>query len=326
MNRKMTSIALVVGASLALAGCVGEPPLPGPAPEMAQTAALLNDQAQRVVTETFANVDAADKANDPTLLDDRVAGDALLVRTAQYKIAAATPDHAPDVLPAEQQALYVSAAETWPRVLASVSAQPGDDLTPVVSLWLQDEIESPYSMRGWAHMIPGASMPTMASDTTGANQLALDDASVDPSPRAAIEEYVEFLRAGPTSELAANYTKDTYSERIFAARDQLTKAAQGAAGSYTDTIEADLVNTYVLQTADGGALVFAPISVTSAFTVTNAKVNVASADRALVEGTLANTVTHHFKDFVVMYIPGPALDSLPGLVAADHHLVKVTPS
>ena len=53
MNRKMTSIALVVGASFALAGCVAEPPVPGPAPQMAQTAALLNDQAQRVVTDTF---------------------------------------------------------------------------------------------------------------------------------------------------------------------------------------------------------------------------------------------------------------------------------
>jgi hypothetical protein len=174
-------------------------------------------------------------------------------------------------------------------------------------------------------MIPGASMPTMSTDTTGATQLVLDDASVDPTPRAAIEEYVEFLRAGPTSELAANFTADTYSERLFAARDLLSKAAAGASGTFTDTIEPDLVNTYVLQTADGGALVFAPISVTSTFTVTNAKVNVAAADRPLLEGALSNTVTHHFRDFVVMYIPGPALDTLPGLVAADHHLVKVTP-
>jgi outer membrane murein-binding lipoprotein Lpp len=314
-----------IAASLLLAGCVSAPPAPGPAPQMAREAALLDQQAARVTTDTFAQIHAADAGLDVELLGDRIAGDALTVRTAQYKVASSAADNPPDVLPAEMQARYVSAATSWPRMLASVSVQPGDNLTPVVSLWLQDDIATPYSLRAWAHMIPGASMPSMPTDVTGATQLAITDQSVSPSPQAAIEQYVEFLRAGKDSELAASFAPDTYSERLFAAREVLTAAASGAGGAYSDTIEADLANTYVLSTADGGALVFAPVSVTSAFSVTNAKVSVPAADQALVEGTLNDKVTHHYRDLLVMYIPGPAAGTLPGLVAADHHLIKVTP-
>jgi hypothetical protein len=318
-------VAIGIAAALVLSGCVSAPPSTGPAPQMAREAALLDAQAASVTSQTLEQIHAADEARDASMLGDRIAGDALTVRTAQYKVAASAADHPPDVLPAEMQAHYVSAATTWPRMLASVSVQPGDNLTPVVSLWLQDDIATPYSLRAWAHMIPGASMPSMPTDVTGAAQLAITDDTVSPTPQAAVEQYVEFLRAGKASELAASFTPDTYSERIFAAREVLTAAATGAGGGYTDTIEADLANTYVMATADGGALVFAPLTVTSAFSVVNAKVSVPAADQALVEGTLNDKVTHHYRDLLVMYIPGPGAGTLPGLVAADHHLIKVTP-
>jgi hypothetical protein len=325
MKRTSSVIALSIGAALLLTACVPAPPVTGPAPQMAREAALLDEQAQRVTSATFEQIHTADAALDATKLGDRIAGDALTVRTAQYKVATSASDHTPDVLPAEMQAHYVSSATTWPRVLAGVSVQPGDNLTPVVSLWLQDDIATPYSLRAWAHMIPGASMPSMPTDATGAAQLSITDEALSPTPQAAIEQYVEFLRAGKDSELAASFTPDTYSERLFAAREVLTAAATGAGGAYSDTIEADLANTYVLATADGGALVFAPITVASAFSVVNAKVSVPAADQALVEGTLNDKVTHHYRDMIVMYIPGPGAGTLPGLVAADHHLVKVTP-
>jgi hypothetical protein len=325
MKRIYIGALVGVGSALLLTGCVAAPPAPGSAPQMAREAALLAEQALSVTDDTFEQVHDADAGLDASMLRDRIAGDALTVRTAQYKVATSAPDHAPDLLPAEMQAHYVSSATTWPRMLAAVSVQPGDNLTPVVSLWLQDDIVTPYSLRAWAHMIPGASMPSMPTDATGATQLAVTDATISPTPQAAIEQYVEFLRAGKDSELAASFTPDTYSERLFAAREVLTAAATGAGGAYTDTIEPDFDNTFVMATADGGALVFAPLTVTSAFSVVNAKVSVPAADQALVEGTLNDKVTHHYRDLLVMYIPGPGVGTLPGLVAADHHLIKVTP-
>ena len=324
MNRAVALAGSGIAASLLLAGCVGPTPEVGAAPPMHRQAALIYEQADAVLEDTYGALAKADAALDPQLLSERVAGDALLVRTAQYKVAAASAANAPDVLPAETQAVYVSAADSWPRVMATVSVQPGENLTPVVSLWVQDDVATPYSLRGWAHMIPGSSLPAMPSDVVGAKQLDLTDATVSPTARETVEKYLEFLRAGEGSELAAEFSADTYSERLFAARSVLSSAASGAGGAYVDTIQPDFANTFALGTSDGGALVFAPVDIASSFSVSNAKVSVAEPDRPLVEGTLDARVTHRYRDLVVFYIPGPGTDALPGVVAADHHLVRVT--
>src|SRR5690606_32426498 len=95
-------------------------------------------------------------------------------------------------------------------------------------------------------------------------------------------------------------------------------------GAYIDTIQPDVANTYVLSTADGGALIIAPVGIASSFSVTNARVSGPAVDQARVEGTLNNQITHHYRDLVVIYVPGPGTDSRPLVVAAEHHLVRVT--
>lgn len=322
----MKRLALpVIGlaAALTLAGCVGEPPAILPAPGLEQQAAVLHDQADRITDETFEQLAQADASLDASGLT-RIAGDALTVRAAQYKVAAAVPEEAPEVIPSELQAVYVSAADTWPRVLVGVTNVPGEKLTPIVAMWVQDSVDTDYTLRAWAHMIPGASLPAMPSDVTGAEQLSLDDATLAATPRSVIENYVEYLRQGASSDLAAQFGKDTYAEQIFAARDTLTSAASGVGGSYVDTIQPAIDGAYSLRTSDGGALVFAPVDIASSFAVTNAKVSVPAADAALVEGTLTNKVTHRYRDFIVFHIPGPGTGGQVHVVAADHHLVKVT--
>ena len=105
----------------------------------------------------------------------------------------------------------------------------------------------------------------------------------------------------------------------------LASAAQKAGGAYSDTITYDEATTYAMQTADGGALVFVPVTVVSTFTVKNAKVSIPPADLALLVGPqLTNQVVHSYLDVVVLYIPGPSVGSNPGVVAAEHNLVKVS--
>jgi hypothetical protein len=281
-------------------------------------------QSDRILDATYAELAAADAAKDADLFVDRIGSDAAKVREAEYKQASAKDGPTPAELPRGQQAVYVSGAETWPRVMVAVSDQPSDELTPVVALWVQDDVSSDYQLRAYAHMVPGATMPAMPGPTTGATQLPLGDEVVDPSPRTALEQYLELLRQGPSSELNDAFAPDTYRERLFAARGVLSKAAKDADGQYIDTIQSSIDTTYAMATADGGALVFAPVKVDSAFSVKNAKVSVPAADKPLVSGTLKAKVTHHYVDFIVMYVPGPATDSLPAVVAADHHLVRVS--
>ena len=193
-------------------------------------------------------------------------------------------------------------------------------------LWIQDSVDADYQLRGWAHMIPGATLPAMAGPATGANQLALDDPSLDPTAATVVDNYLTLLKEGPKSEFEDDFAEDTYRAQLFTARDVLTKAAKKAKGTYKDAITTTEDGTYVLQTADGGGLVFAPVQIVSTFTVKNAKVSVPASDKALLSGgALKAKVVHSYRDLLVFYIPGPAVESLPAVVAADHNLVKVSP-
>jgi len=325
MNRR----ALAAGAALAgvvlLSGCVAEVPAPvTSAPEMAEEAALLAPQTERIIDATMQELAAADAERDTELLTDRVGGAAVEVREVEYTLAEAEDGPDPTTIPADMQAVYVSGADTWPRTLVGVTEQPSEDVTPVVLLWVQESIEDEYQLRGWAHMVPGATLPAMPGTSTGADQLAVDADAVEPTPEQAISDYMDLLREGPDSDLEEAFGEDSYRERLFAARETLTDAAEDADGEYVDTVQSDLEATFAMSTVDGGALVFAPVEISSSFTVEDATVSIPEEDEPLLDGELDDTVTHEYLDFIVMYIPGPDEEGLPTVVAAEHTLVAVS--
>jgi hypothetical protein len=285
---------------------------------------LLEEQAARVIDETFAQLEAADSARDPDLLGNRSGGDAARVRAAQY-LRAEDDGPSPSELPSSMQAIYVTDVESWPRIMVGVSDAP-EESTPVVGLWVQEDVSRPYQLRGWAPMLPGATLPAMPSTSTGASQLLLTDDSVEPSPRQALDDYLELLRQGSDSDLSDRFDDDIYRDRLFSARETLTEAADDADGDYIDTIQPRIEGTFALSTADGGALIFAPVTIASSFSVEDATVSVPSADRPLVDGDLDDKVTHHYRDLVVIFVPGPEAEGRPAVVAADHHLVRVSDS
>lgn len=325
MRRMTFASAAVIAAALSLSACAAEPPLVGATPTLDATSALSEAQAQSIIDDSFTVLAAADRAEDSTLLAARFEGDAVAVRAAEYAVAKAIADTPASDLPSAVQGVYVSNADTWPRVLAAVSEPPSDDLTPVVYLWVQDSIEDPYTLRAWAHMIPGATLPAMAGAVDGATQLPLGEQGVDPSPRAALENYVEFLRQGADSDLAADFAQDNYSQQLFTARTALSAAAAAAGGAYVDTIQPDLTHTYVLSTSDGGALVFAPVQMSSSFSVSGATLKVSDRDAPLVQGAVSDKATYAYRDFLVLSVPAPGQNQVPAVVAAEHHLVSVTP-
>lgn len=319
-------LAVAAGAAiLGLTACTPEVPEVSAAPSPSEAAAVVQSQAERILPETFTELAAADEEASAKLLTNRVGGDAKTVRAAQYKQHAADKKLVPDVIPDEVQAVYTSAANTWPRMLVAVTEQPSEDTTPIVMLWMQDDVADDYQMRSWAHMIPGATLPAMAGPATGSAQLALDDPDMSPTPGDVLAQYVMLLKNGTKSALNDEFAPDSYREQLFDAREVLTKAAKKAKGTYKDEITYDEADATVMQTADGGALVFTPITIRSTFTVKGAKVSVPAADKALQQGKLTTKVVHTYLDFLVLYIPGPAAGSNPGVVAADHNLVKVSP-
>ncbi|WP_291377501.1 hypothetical protein [Demequina sp.] len=322
MRRTVVAVTVAV---LALAGCAAAPPVPGATPSLEAEAALTEPQAAAIIESTFAELSAADAAKDPELFAPRFAADAALVRGAEYTVAGKVAEAPVSVLPEQMQGIYVSRSETWPRMFAAVSEPPEGELTPVVYLWVQESVEQPYRLVAWAHMIPGAVLPAMPGQINGAEPLALGEEGIDPSPRKALEDYVEYLRQGADSELAAAFAPDSYSEQLFGARAALSKAAKGASGAYVDTVQPDFASTFALATSDGGALIFAPIEIASSFKVKDATLKLSARDAPLLQGTAKDTVTYNYRDFVVLSVPPPGQEELPGVVAAEHHLVSIKP-
>lgn len=319
--------ALVAASATALllAGCAATPPQATVTPSLQAEASLIDTQAAAVIDATFAELSEADAARNPERFVSRVAGNAALVRGAEYTVASKVADEPVSDLPSQMQGVYVSRSETWPRMLAAVSEPPADDLTPVVYLWVQESVDQPYRLVAWAHMIPGAVLPAMPGEVNGAEELPLGEDGVDPSPRTALEDYVEYLRQGADSDLAANFTDDTYAKQLFSARAALADAASSTGGAYVDTVQPDFAATFVLATADGGALIFAPIDIASSFSVKDATLTLSARDAPLLQGSANDKVTYNYRDFVVLSVPPPGQTQLPGVVAAEHHLVSITP-
>lgn len=323
-RRHAPAASMVVLVAALAAACAAPPPEPTVTPEPAGTGVLGAEQAQRIVTDTFAAVEEGDAALDSSLLEPRLGAEAITARQAEYTIAGAVAEATPDELPAGTQALYVSGSAGWPRVMAAVSEVPEDGLTPIVYLWVQDSVHEPYTLRGWAHMLPGAAFPAMPGFVSGAAQVPLTEDGVEPSPRQALEDYLEYLRGGADSELASSFAPDAYADQLFAARSALSSAAAEADGNYVDTIQPDIARTFTLSTADGGVMVFAPVQIASSLSVQDASLRLSELDQALLDGSVDDRVTHHYDDLVVLYVPGPGSDALPTVVAAEHRLVDVT--
>ncbi len=318
--RRWGFVASASLALVALAGC--EIPLPDPSvtPSPVEPGALLGDQSSAIISDTLAEIAAADAASKTEPATLRLGGDAAAVRTAQYVVHAAG-GAAPDVLPAATLAVYGSEAADWPRVMIAVTEPPDETLTPLVLQWVQDDARSAYQLREWAHMLPGAIIPAMPNQAVGFTQIPLDAEGFSQTPQEAIDAYVSVLTEGEPTE--ATFAPDAYRERMFAARAALKAAAAARAGTYEDKIAARPEEAFALLTAEGSVLVLIPLTVTSVFTVPGAQLSLPAFDKALLEGTLADRVVHHYRDFIVLSVPKDA-SLLPSVVAADHHLVDVT--
>ncbi len=70
---------------------------------------------------------------------------------------------------------------------------------------------------------------------------------------------------------------------------------------------------------------FAPVQVSSSFSVSGATLKVSDRDAPLINGTVTNKATYAYRDFVVLSVPAPSVNELPAVVAAEHHLVTVKP-
>jgi hypothetical protein len=334
-HHRLRWVSALAAASVLLAGCA--PPLPRPTPP-AQPAvpppALTVDQSGRVLGAIGTSLASADKALSATGLAARLSGPALTSRTAEYAVAAATSGaKGLTALQLDAQTLVVPSTQDWPRTQFVITKQPDDLTSPRLLVLQQASPRARYTLWGWARLLPGVRMPPTAAPTVGSAPLPADAPGLVATPADVVTRYADVLRNGDGSSFAAGFAApDSYRAGITSARAPLTQVAGQAAGTFTETYAPVPNQTFALSTADGGALVVAAMTTSSALTFSGASLPLspelaAASGGALAAGAeLRASLNVIYADVLAFYVP-PAGAKVPVTVlGAEHIRTSVTGS
>lgn len=327
--------ALAVAASLVLAACA--PGLPEPTPAAVPAVpppALTIDQSGRVLKGIGASLASADAALSATGLESRLSGPALISRTAEYAVTTATAGaKGVTSLQMAAQTLVVPSTEEWPRTAFVVTEQPDDLSSPRLLVLQQVAPRSQYTLWGWARLLPGTKMPATATPTAGSTPLPADAAGLVATPADVVVQYADVLLNGDASAYAAAFAApDSYRQGIASGREPLAQVASQASGTFTETYAPVADQTFALSTADGGALVVAGMSTSSALSFKGASLPLPPEFAAVSGGTLAaeaelrNSLAVTYSDVIAFYVPPAGAKAPVQVLGAEHIRTSVTGS
>lgn len=278
------------------------------APATAGFPNLLDSQVEHIAAAVAAVVASGDNAKNAKELAPRVAGMALNVRTANYKIrtkvekqAAVEPVSATKLL-----ARVVTTNRTWPRS-AMLVTQGTDNSLPQLLTLVQASPRENYKLIHATPLLPGQTFPTV--DKEGTEAVALDSATdLKMSPKAAISALSDRL-TNADSKFKDSFNDSVYISSVLDLQKKVVADAKDAMNVFSH--KGDLGSALAMRTADGGAMVVVGNDFAIGATSKKAATLTVGADAAVFTGGTETTkgFTLHYAEPVVMYVPptgGPA--------------------
>lgn len=280
---------------------------------------LLDSQVERIAAAVATTVASGDNAKNAKELEPRVAGMALEMRTANYKVSAAVASQAaPEpVSGTPLLAKVVSTTEGWPRTAMFVSQGEKNTLPQLLTL-VQSSARENYKLTNATPLLPGQTFPGVDKEGTAA--VPLDSATgLLMSPKAAIAALSDRLTK-EDSQFKASFNDSVYVTSVFELQKQVAEGAKDA--SYVFSHTGNLDTAVSLRTADGGAMVIVGNTFgIDASSKENATLTVGE-DAAVFTGGRETTTGFklNYAEPVVMYIP-PSADGKITILSATRALV-----
>ncbi|GAB4099718.1 hypothetical protein [Sinomonas halotolerans] len=312
------AVVLVLAGPVALpaAQATGSPSEQAAAPQRI----LLEEQLQRILEQTANAVQTGDNAKDAAKLAPRVAGTALLARTKNYKVrteVAKAPALAP-VRATDLLSSVVTTTRTWPRTVVAVTQGEGNT-TPQLLTLRQATPRENYKLIEAVPLLPGNTFPSTAS--AGAETLALDaKEGLAATPAEAIAGVADRLSSAKSKwkdRIPGNaYITDTHGYQA-----DIVKSSPNAKFTFKHSLVGKEATAF--RTADGGALVFAPLDFLITGTPKEAGDKVTlQADAAVLAGGNEATgkMTLTFRETVAVYISPEGGDGKVTLIGATRNL------
>ena len=330
VRRATTRIAAVAAAAaLAVLPAVPAQATPAPSPSPSSEAAsesaapedsypvLLQTQLERVLESVVSAVETGDKAKDAGKLEDRVGGNALELRKANYALQAKGADiGAPVPLAAAPiRSAVVTTTTEWPRTAMAVTWVEGAKV-PQVLVLRQDSARANYKLVSGPSALPGTSFPGIAVGDTSVRTLPLD-AELSHTPKEAAQAVADYL-TDANSDAKDKVQDNVFITSMHTAQDDLKEANQNANIKFSRSV--DEGQTVALSTPDGGALVttYVTSTVTSTPKEDGGTVKLDELSSASAgEDSTTEGVDVVYGEPMVLYVPASGSQDKISLLAAD---------
>lgn len=305
-------------AALLLAGCAE--PLPEPTPDALPAVAppaVDAEQVERALDDLGAVLAAADEQRSADALAPRVAGPAADTRRVQYTLAQAGVENAVTAIPTDVQTIVTPVVEGWPRTVMAVTEPPEDLQAPLLLTLVQPSPREQYTLRTWARLFPSTQTPPVAQPEIGSAPAAGLDLLVP------IEEllprYLDVVRAGGESEHAASFADDPLRSGIWQARAAY-EGLTAETGSFAESYAPVEGSVHALATVEGGAIVTAAFTTTTAIELDDSTMTVDAATAAFLGGTteLENSLQITWLSMVAFHVPAAGSDEPVRVLGGEH--------
>lgn len=290
-----------------------------------QQKVVTDEQLQRILDQVANAVAAGDQAKDSKKLEPRVAESALLARTQNYKIRASVASAAA-LAPVRSSRLLtsvVTVARSWPRTVVAVTQGDGNT-TPQILTLRQDDARANYRLVEASPLLPGSTFPNALK--AGAEQVPLDaKTGLAYSPAEALRGLGDRLTT--PDAWADRIPENAYIKDTLGYESDIVKASPN--GNLTFTHNPTANDAVAYRTADGGALLIAPLDFTIDGTpkADGDKLTVVEDAAALAGGKEASTkMSLQFRESVALYIPPAGGKQQLTLVGATRNLVGASVS
>lgn len=281
---------------------------------------LLDSQVERIAVAVAGVVSTGDNAKNAKELEPRVAGMALDMRAANYKIrskdakqAAPEPVNSSTLL-----ARVVTTASTWPRSAMAVTRGANNSLPQLLTL-VQASARENYKLVQATPLLPGQTFPTV--DKEGSAALPLDSATgLLMSPKDAVAALSDRLTKAD-SKWKASFKESVYITSALDTQANVAKEAKDASYVFSHTANND--STLAMRTSDGGAMVVVGYTFgINATSKADATLTI-GADAAVLAGGTQTTkgFVLSYAEPIVMVIPPAGAGSQITIVSATRSLV-----
>ncbi|MBZ2199514.1 hypothetical protein [Occultella gossypii] len=330
LRRRLQALAAATALGAVLASCAipipevdADPAPTDPVPVMDES------RLERVLTSLEETIAAADEAGDATLLESRVAGAALRVRTAEYALATATASSdAPYVvqpLTGLADVEIISNTESWPHTIMVVTEIPDGANVPLLLTLEQTTPRDPYLLTNWIRLFPAITMPATSIGSIGSPQVPLDAEGLVLPPGQVVAAYADVL-TNSASQYAPTFAEDNLRTALAAELTGLSTAVEEA-GTVANTVSASADPILTLATDDGGAIVIGSMAMAQVFTKTveDATLEVGGRLEILAggDGEIDETLTATYEQMVAFYVPPAAEGAQITVLGGEHVLTAV---